>query len=151
MSYDLLILNTAKRLTHAAAVDLFGRLCMQDFTDLLPTPRIDVFYDELTGMYPEIDETAPEDLDRCPWSCAIERSPGHLHLQCVWSRADEIDLEVRSLAARHGLAVFDPQQVAVTYPDAWDAAKWTPVEAPPGWKGPPSPLTKRPWWRFWRD
>jgi hypothetical protein len=56
MSYDLWIWNTLERLTHARAVDLCGKMCGEDFSDLLPTPKIDAFYHELTAKYPEINE-----------------------------------------------------------------------------------------------
>jgi len=89
----------------------------------------------LTAKHPEID-TVPDDRiddhDYCPWSCALDRSPGHVIMACVWSKAEYVDGFVRAMARKHGLAVFDPQAGTISYPEA---------------SGEKS--AKKPWWRFW--
>jgi hypothetical protein len=81
---------------------------------------VDAFYAELTARHPEID-TIPEDKiddhDYCPWSCALDHSPGHVVIPCVWSKAAYVHQLVQELARKHGLAMYDPQSEVVTYPD----------------------------------
>jgi hypothetical protein len=119
MSYDLGVWYPHKRLTHKQAGDLYARLCESEADGVEPHPAVDAFYRELTGMHPEIDDVPEEsidDTDLCPWSVAFDRSPGHIIMCCVWSKADYVDTLVRKLARKHGLAVFDPQTGRVSYP-----------------------------------
>jgi hypothetical protein len=119
MSFDLGVWYPQKRLTNADAGALYVTLCEGSVDRVTPHPTVDAFYSELTGRYPEID-TIPDDRiddhDYCPWSCALDRSPGHVIMPCVWSQAEHVARVVHELAAKHGLAVYDPQQGAVFYP-----------------------------------
>jgi hypothetical protein len=85
-----------------------------------PHPRVESFYADLIAKYPEID-TVPDDHiddhDYCPWSCALDHSSGHVLMPCVWSQAEKVECVVRELARKHGLAVYDPQQGRIYYPD----------------------------------
>jgi hypothetical protein len=95
-------------------------LCESQIDGVTPHPAVDAFYVELTARYPEIDTVSDDridDHDYCPWSCALDRSPGHVLMPCVWSQAENVERFVRALAAKHGLAVYDPQQSQVFYPD----------------------------------
>jgi len=136
MSCDFGIWFPHKRLSNKEAGEIYQRLCEGDTSDVHPHSAVDAFYAELTAKHPELD-TIPEDRiddhDYCPWSCALDRSPGHVVTACVWSRADYVTQLVHDLARRHGLAVYDPQSDRITYPD--DA--------------PASSARSRPWWRFW--
>lgn len=120
MSFDLGVWYTPKRLSNAAASELYAALCESRIDGVTPHPAVDAFYAELTARYPEID-TVPDELiddhDHCPWSCALDRSPGHVIMPCVWSRAENVERFVTQLAHKHGLAVYDPQQGRVSYPD----------------------------------
>jgi hypothetical protein len=94
-------------------------------------PAVDAFYAELTARYPEIDATAKEDDDgayHCPWSSAMKRSGGHVIMSCVWPRAEYMGTLIASLAAKHGLALYNPQTLQVKYPEKPAAS---------------------PWWKFW--
>jgi len=136
MSCDLGVWFPHNRLTNQQANELYGRLCEGDTSGVQPNPAVDAFYAELTAKHPEID-TVPhdriDDHDYCPWSCSIDRSPGHVIMSCVWSKADYVTTLVHDLARTHNLAVYDPQSDRITYP------------------GDPGPASepKRPWWRFW--
>jgi len=136
MSCDFGVWFPHKRLSHREAGELYVRLCESDISGIQPHPAVDAFYADLTAKHPEID-TVPEDRiddhDYCPWSCALDRSPGHVIMPCVWSKADYVARLVHELALKHGLAVYDPQSDRITYPDAT----------------PQSPERTRPWWRFW--
>ena len=139
MSYDLGVWYPHERLSDAEAGALYVGLC-EDTVEHPPAhPAVDAFYDELTAKHPEID-TVPDHLiddhDYCPWSCALDRSPGHVIMPCVWSKAEYVDGLVRELARKHGLAVFDPQSGRITYPDASSSSRTT-------------PKTDRPWWKVW--
>ena len=121
MSYDMAVWNTSRRLTDAEAGTLYGQLCDSVVDGVTPHPAIEAFYSELTAKHPEIDDIPEEridDTDYCPWSIAFDRSPGHLIMCCVWSKAEYVDGFVRQLARKHGLAVFDPQSGKIQYPDS---------------------------------
>ena len=93
MSFDLGVWYPQKRLTDEEAGALYGNLCESRIDGVTPHPAVDAFYAELTARYPEID-TIPEDRiddhDYCPWSCAPDRSPGHVIMPCVWSQAENV-------------------------------------------------------------
>src|SRR3954467_12166170 len=134
MSFDLAVWQTQKRLTDSEAEHLYVELCQSNVGGVTAYPGVDRFYAELTAKHPEID-TVPddriEDHDYCPWSCALDRSPGHVIMPCVWSKAEYVDGFGRELARKHGLAVFDPQSGTISYPDSAPKQE------------------RRPWWRFW--
>src|ERR1035438_7243682 len=66
---------------------------------------------------PEIDTLPDDELDRCPWSCAHDRS-GHPIIMCLnyGDQLQEAALFVINLAARHDLICFDPQGPNVYLP-----------------------------------
>jgi hypothetical protein len=120
MSFDLAVWHTPTRLTDAQAGDLYAALCEPENDGLPPRPAVEAFYADLTTRYPEVDKVPDElvdDHDYSPWSCALDRSPGHVLMPCVWSQAENVFWFVRGLAARHGLAVYDPQEGRIHYPD----------------------------------
>ena len=93
---------------------------------VVPHPSIDAFYAELTATHPEVDripETRTGDHDYCPWSCKLDHSAGHVIMCCVWSKASDVHKLVRSLARKHGLALYDPQSEEVIYADGATGAK----------------------------
>lgn len=140
MSYDLGVWYPHQRLGNAEAAKLYVGLC-EGTVEVPPAhPAVDAFYEELTAKHPEID-TVPDDRiddhDYCPWSCALDRSPGHVIMPCVWSKAESVDRLVRSLARKHGLAVFDPQSGTISYPDSVPSGSTTPE------------AENRPWWKYW--
>ena len=135
MSYDLGVWYPYQRLSHEQAGKLYVALCEGKGETPPAHAAVDGFYQELTAKHPEIDTIPDEqidDHDYCPWSCALDRSPGHVIMPCVWSKAEYVDSLVRELARKHGLAVFDPQAGRISYPDG---------EATAG--------RAKPWWRFW--
>lgn len=54
--------------------------------------------------------------DLCRWSCAFDRSPSHLIMCCIWSKSEYVASLVIELAAKHELAVFDPQSETINFP-----------------------------------
>ncbi len=120
MSWDVAVWHTERELTDEEAAELYVALCDEDTSGVTPSPRVDAFYAELTALHPELDDIPEEridDHDFCPWSVAHDRSPGHVAMSCVWSKADYVlDLVLR-LAKKHELAVYDPQSEMVIYPD----------------------------------
>jgi hypothetical protein len=134
MSCDLGVWYPHQRLGDAEAGARYVGLCEGSVEDFPSHPAVDAFYRELISKYPEID-TVPDDKlddhDYCPWSCAIDHTPGHVILCCVWSKAEYVIGIVLALAEKHGLAVFDPQAGAIHYSRS------------------PNAPERRPWWRFW--
>jgi hypothetical protein len=132
MSCDFGVWYPHKRLSNSEAGLLYARLCDGEFGLVQSHPAIDKFYNELTTLHPEIDsisEDRIDDHDYCPWSCALDRSPGHVIMACVWSKAEYVYTVVHEIALKNGLAVYDPQSDRITYPN--------------------SGKTKRRWWHIW--
>ena len=140
MSCDFGVWWPSRELDDAAAEELYVTLCEGDATGVEPSPAVDAFYRELTSMHPEIHDVPEDDVDNtdlCPWSIAFDRSPGHLIMCCVWSRAEYVEELVKQLASKHGLAVFDPQSRRITYPAKDEVRRSS------------EPAVRKPWWRFW--
>jgi hypothetical protein len=121
MSYDLAVWHTSSRLTNEEAGKLYHKLCAGETSGVTAHPGIERFHAELTAKHPEIDDVPEEridDTDYCPWSCAFDRSPGHVIMPCVWSKADYVADLILTLARKHGLAVYNPQSGTIHYPDS---------------------------------
>ncbi len=134
MSYDLGVWYPHKRLSDAEAGKLYVGLCEGTAESPAAHPSVEAFYKELTAKHPEID-TVPDnkidDHDYCPWSCALDHWPSHVIMSCVWPKAEYVHGLVKSLAYKHGLAVFDPQSGTITYPEQSSTTK------------------SKPWWKVW--
>ena len=133
MSCDYAVWSAEPRLSNAQAGALYVRLCegKPASQSLITNSAVALFYAELTAQHPEIDDVPEkqlEDTDLCPWSCAFDRTESHVIMNCVWSKADYVGNLVASLAAKHGLAFYDPQSERVKYPGA---------------EG------RKPWWKLW--
>jgi len=146
MGYDLIAWSAEDRFSDDEAKSIYGQICGDGQTALRTTERVERFYRDLIKRYPEFDG---ENDDSSPWSCEIEKTGSYVRVECVWSKADEVDFEFRRLAASRGLAVFDPPEVHITYPDEWNASEWRPTGAPEEWKRPPRSDRPKPWWKFW--
>ena len=121
MSCDFAVWFPHRRLTNEQAGALYAQLCEGTTAGVKGSPAVDAFYEEITARHPELDSVPADridDKDLCPWSVAFDRSPAHLIMSCVWSKADYVEGLVRELARKHGLAVFDPQSGTVTYPES---------------------------------
>jgi hypothetical protein len=132
MSFDLAVWHPDRPLTNEDALGIYRALCDGDVSGLQPNPAVAAFHAELTATYPEIDEVPDDridDQDFCPWSAAHARSDRHVIMCCVWPKADDVKRLVLTLAGKHGLAVFDPQDTRISYPG----------------NTPPGPDTTR-WW-----
>jgi hypothetical protein len=136
MSCDFAVWSPDKRLNDAESGRVYRRLCDGITDDIGPNPAIDAFYEELTAKHPEIDDIPEEEIDNhdlCPWSIAMDKSPAHVIMLCVWSKADYVDQLIKTLARKHGLAVYDPQAGKIIYPDQL----------------PKTVNKQKPWWRVW--
>lgn len=119
MSCDHSVWFPYKRLSDAESAALHLALCEGETSGVQPHPAIDAFYAELVAKHPEIDDISEDqidDHDLCPWSIAFDRSEGHIIVCCVWSKADYVAGLLKSLAQKHGLALFDPQASVVHHP-----------------------------------
>ncbi|HXD87513.1 MAG TPA: hypothetical protein VN641_13535 [Urbifossiella sp.] len=119
MSFDLGVWHTTKRLTDVSADELYADLCEERTDGVAPHPAVDAFYAELTARYPELGSVPDDridDSDYCPWSCDLNRSPGHVLMACVWSQAQAVRTLVWNLATKYRLAMFDPQEGRIYYP-----------------------------------
>lgn len=118
MSCDFGIWST-NDINNKQAGEIYLRLCEGNSSEIPPNPAIDAFYNELTAKHPEIDDVPEDQIDNtefCPWSVAFDRSPGHLIICCVWSKAEYVENLIRELATKHGLLMYDPQSEKVYLP-----------------------------------
>jgi hypothetical protein len=121
VSCDFAVWFPNRRLTNEQAGAFYALLCEGETAGVKAAPAVDAFYAELTAKHPEIDDVPADrvdDVDLCPWSVPFDRSTGHVIMSCVWSKAAYVEGLVKELARKHGLAVYDPQSGAVTYPDS---------------------------------
>jgi hypothetical protein len=120
MSFDLGVWHSDVPLSDKEAAEIYVHLC-QDWPYLKgESHSIVSFYDELTRRWPEIDTVPDEEIDNleyCPWSCALSHSDIAVVTSCVWSMADEVEAFVRELAQRHRLVLFSPQSGSVYLPE----------------------------------
>lgn len=133
MSCDHAVWFPHKRLTNEEAGRLYAELCQGNVAGVEAHPSLDAFHAELVARHPEIDDVPEEqidDLDVCPWSIAFDRSPGHIIMCCAWPKADYVNGLLKTLARKHGLALYDPQAERIHYPDE-------------------APSQSKPWWKLW--
>lgn len=120
MSCDFGIWPSELRLSTSEARNYYSSLCDGVTTAVIASAHIDAFYQELTLRHPEIDDVAEDQLDDhdlCPWSCAFDRSEGHIIICSVWSKAEYVEQLLVRLALKHNLAIYNPQCDRVMYPD----------------------------------
>jgi len=136
MSFDLGVWYPDRMLSSDEAGKRYARLCEGDASDVVQHAAVTAFYDELVAKHPEIDDIPEDRIDDheyCPWSIAIDKSPGHVIMCCVRSRAEYVRSLVGGLAAKHGLVLYDPQEGAAIFPDP---------------KYSVSPAGRKPWWKL---
>ena len=134
MSCDFGVWYPYERLSNKAAGELYIDLCEATRDSPRGHPSVDAFYQELVASHPEIDTVSVDQLDDkdyCPWSCAFDRSEGHIIMSCIWPQADKVQALLVSLSRKHGLALYDPQSERIIYPDE------------------PSQIGSKPWWKLW--
>jgi hypothetical protein len=82
-----------------------------------PSRRIDGFRTELAALWPDLDTIADDDeLDRSPWSAGFDVTDRSIELVISPSSTAEVIPVVASLAAKHGLVCFDPQEMRTLVP-----------------------------------
>lgn len=118
MSFDLAVLNTDGPLSAEEAAGIYNELCDGNYEILQPSEKIDAFYQELIQKYPDIDSYSDDEIDNCPWSVELDVSDGAVVMSIVWSRVEEVAPYVRSLAKKHDLACFDPQDQQLYLPSS---------------------------------
>jgi len=109
MSFDLAVISLEKEIGSEEAANIYAELCDANYEILGPSTKIDAFYADLIGKYPDIDSYSDEEVDECPWSVEIDVSDGAVVMCIVWSRVDEVAPYVLKLAATHDLSCYDPQ------------------------------------------
>ncbi len=151
MSYDLAVWLPNRTLSDEDAIDRFYEAMGDmeegdggDDVDAALHPEVDLFYEELTSIHPELSVTdgpgASLDDEECPWAATFERGPGLILLYCVPEHAEYCDQFVRKLALKHGLCMFNLQTDRLSY-----SVRPKPTSAHDNAGASP----QRPWWKFW--
>ena len=78
--------------------------------------QVYAFYSRLTDLYPEIDLIPENELDACPWACAIDMSDSHVIMAIQPEKSEKVVPLVLALAEQHELVCFDPQAGKVYLP-----------------------------------
>ena len=115
-SFKLGVWNSQADLSDDEAAGLYFRLIDGKWTPPGFDAEVYAFYSRLTGCYPEIDLVPENELDSCPWACAIELSGAHVILAIQPDQSESMLPLVLSLAEEHGLVCFDPQSAKVHLP-----------------------------------
>ena len=76
------------------------------------------FCHDLTRRYPDLDMVGEDEMDACPWACALEISEGHLIMALQPDRYSEVLRFVLELTDKHRLVCFDPQNKTVHLPSS---------------------------------
>ena len=121
MSFDLAVMNLRGPVTSAEAGELYAELCEGNVDVVASSENIDLFYQELTSKYPDIDSYSDDEVDNCPWSVELDISDGAVVMCMVWSRVEEVAPFVMQLAAKHNLACYDPQEEKIWLPPSLHA------------------------------
>lgn len=74
------------------------------------------FYCRLIQCYPEIDLVPENELEACPWACALDVSDSHLIMAIQPNKSYSVVPVVLELAEQHGLICFNPQSGKVHLP-----------------------------------
>jgi len=132
MSFDLAVWFSDTTPDPREALALYQKMCRSEWAPGGEYPQVDAFHKDLCAAYPEIDSLPEEALDECPWSCAHDRSSGHMIIAMNYGHnLEAASTLVISLAEQHGLICYDPQNSHL-YP-------------PPGLRA----SERQPWYRFW--
>ncbi|WP_432993890.1 hypothetical protein [Dactylosporangium sp. CA-233914] len=108
MSFDLYVWHENQPITAAEARAKLERWGNGGQDLFAPHPAVGRFYEELLDRFPPLESLGKEDIDRLGvWSTTPERSDAIVAVSCVWSRADEVDTAVLTLAAEHGLVCYE--------------------------------------------
>ena len=108
MSFDLCIL-TSNLPDYQTALTLYYKLCDGEVTDGPANRSLDLFYEELSLAFPEIDSLSEEAVEDSPWTNAHDRSNTHIIVCIRWDRQLEMAPIILEIAKRHHLSVLDPQ------------------------------------------
>jgi hypothetical protein len=116
VSFDLAVMHVDAPVDASQASVIYRELGEGKDTPPEPGTSIDSFYQELAARHPDLERLPDDEIDGSPWSVSPEVSGGAV-LMCVkWSHADGMAAHVKSLAAAHGLACYDPQEGVVYLP-----------------------------------
>ena len=128
MSYDIGVFYTEKRLSDKDALKRYSAFCKED--DLSPyietSEKIQTFIQELTSIYPQIDDYDEDKLHKCPWSVMFDISEGHILMPITYSSIETVVPLIINLAEKHGLVVVDPQMEMILYAPAGIASELNP-------------------------
>lgn len=112
MSYDVAIWKSAKPLDSKTAIEVYGAL--GDAPERLEkTPALKKFHVALLKRFPALSE---DNDDECPWAGEVELGDHFVLAPMSFSWVSDALFEIRALALKHGLDVFDPQKKKVLEP-----------------------------------
>jgi hypothetical protein len=105
----------ARVLTHKEAAKHYAGLleakAPQEFSR-----SVYAFFIDLTRRYPEPDELNDEELNSCPWACALDLSGESVLMALTQDRYAEVFPVILELADKYGLVCFDAQNTIVHLP-----------------------------------
>ena len=128
-TYKLGVWKSNTRISDQDAAGCYLKLSDGSLTSKF-APEVHAFYSRLTARHPEVEMVDEDELDSCPWACAIELSDGHVLLEIMPDKVGSVAQLILSLADEHGLVCFDPQGATVYLPLCLKAAADLSVSTP---------------------
>jgi hypothetical protein len=113
VSFDLAIWYQVAPLAEEEAYDIYDQLTDEVVGVVEESPAIQEFLSGLLEIYPE----DVDDSESLPWAAGIYSNRECILLAISWSRKEEVSQVVEQLAARNGLAVYDPQSGILKIPN----------------------------------
>lgn len=80
------------------------------------TRGVYAFYSSLTSHYPEVEMVPQDELDACPWACALDVTGDHVIMAIQLEHAPRSLAILGPFAAQVELVCFDPQAGKVYLP-----------------------------------
>ena len=115
MSFDLAVFDFGSAPNAEDVAERYGEL-VEESDESPQSTRIDAFIAECASRWPGL---TGDDSEDSPWASLpleAQRSGGGFVANIVWSKAEEMRVEWKRMAERHGLVLYDPQEDEIVVP-----------------------------------
>lgn len=119
MSFDLSFWHEDVQSTPDQAAEIYDRLTDGEDGVVPSVPAIDEFFVEVVAVFGDLTE---ENIDESPWTSPLYRTPECVIANLAHSRSEEVAPVLRSIASKHGLTTYDPQNREVYPPTGRDSS-----------------------------
>ena len=114
-SFRLAVWRNEETLSHKDAAKHYEAL-MAGSSSQTFSEAVYGFCSDLSHRYPDPDALSDDQLESCPWACALDFSGCHVIISLMPDRYAEVFPLILELADRYGLICYDPQNDIVHRP-----------------------------------